>query len=102
MESPLIAFEKYITSLTNLGVFPIFQRHSNGWSCVLRNAANKQLMPFQLGEFCWGETIMDALTVAVTGLNQTFRDPKELHKYIDTGINKSDESLQTLNNADVY
>lgn len=99
MNSQLKAFEDYITSLTNLGVFPSFHRHSNGWTCILRNGANKQIMPFIVDETCWGETVMDALTIAVEGLNQRFNEPKELHKYIDTGIDQSIESLETAKTA---
>lgn len=99
MESQLTEFEKYITSLTNLGVFPSFQRHSNGWTCALRNGANKQLMPFTDGHFCWGETVMNALTIAVEALNKNFSDPKDLHKYIDTGIDPRSETFQTVKTA---
>jgi hypothetical protein len=99
MESPLMPFEKYVLSLTNLGVFPSFHRHSNGWTCVLRNGANKQIMPFNADDSCWGETMMDALTIAVEGLNRRFREPKELHKYIDTGLDQNDDSLQAVKTA---
>ena len=99
MESPLLSFEKYVSTLTSLGVFPSFHRHSNGWTCILRNGANKQIMPFNLEESCWGETMMDALTIAVEGLNQRFREPKELHKYIDTGFEQTDEALQSVKTA---
>ncbi len=40
---------------------------------------------------------MDSLTVAVEGLNRRFNDPKELHKYIDTGIDH--RSIEHLQNA---
>jgi hypothetical protein len=96
MESQLTAFEIYINSLTTLGVFPTLQRHSNGWTCILRNSANKQIMPFNPEESCWGETIMAALTTAVEGLNQHFIEPKDLHRYIDTGIDPRNESFQTV------
>ena len=99
MESQLEAFEKYITSLVSLGVFPSFHRHSNGWTCVLRNNANKQIMPFTAEESCWGETVMDAVTAAVDGLNQRFTEPKDLHRYIDTGIDPRNESFQTVKSA---
>lgn len=99
MESPLLPFEKYVSSLTSLGVFPSFHRHSNGWTCILKNGANKQIMPFNPEDSCWGGTMMDALTIAVGGLNQRFSDPKELHKYIDTGIDQKDESLLSVKTA---
>ena len=99
MESPLSSFEKYVSSLASLGVFASLHRHSNGWTCVLRNAANKQLMPFNLEDTCWGETIMDALVIAVEGMNQRFNEPKELHKYIDTGIEQKEDSLQSVKTA---
>ena len=99
MESQLKAFESYVASLTNLGVFPTLHRHYNGWTCVLRNAGNKQLMPFAGEEACWGETSMIALTRAVEGLNQHFSDPRELHKYIDTGIDPRNEAFQTVKSA---
>jgi hypothetical protein len=94
MNSQLKAFEDYINSLTNLGVFPSFHRHSNGWTCLLRNGANKQIMPF-VDETCWGETLMDAVTAAVEGLNKRFSDSKALRQFIDTGIDQSTESVQT-------
>ncbi len=97
MNSQLKTFEEYINSLTNLGVFPSLYRHSNGWSCVLRNASNQQIMPINEKEICWGETLMNSLTVAVEGLNRRFNDPKELHKYIDTGIDH--RSIEPLQNA---
>lgn len=99
MSSQLKAFEEYITSLTGLGVFPTFNRLSNGWTCVLRNAANKQLMPFDNKEICWGETMLEALTGAVEGLNSRFSEPKELRKYIDTGFDRNIESLHTVKTA---
>lgn len=99
MESQLAAFEKYITSLTSLGVFPSFHRHSNGWTCILRNGNSKQIMPFSTDESCWGENLMDALTVAVDGLNHRFTDPKDLHRYIDTGIDPRTEAFQTVKSA---
>ena len=97
MEPQLTSFEKYVTSLTGLGVFPSFHRFSKGWTCLLRNRANKQIMPFNAEGNCWGETMMDALTAAVEGLNQHFNSPHELHRYIETGNNQSIESLQTVN-----
>ena len=92
----LKAFEEYINSLAELGVFPSFHRLPKGWICVLRNAANKQIMPFSREESCWGETAMDALTVAVESLNQRFNEPKELHKYIETGIDPDTKILQMV------
>lgn len=85
MNSQLTSFENYIASLIALGVFPSFQRLHNGWVCVLRNGSNKQLMPFAEKEPCWGQTIFEALTTAVNGLNVSFPNPKALHQYIDTG-----------------
>ena len=99
MSSQLESFEDYINSLAGLGVFPSFNRLSNGWTCILRNGANKQLMPFNNKENCWGETIIEALTNAVEGLNSQFSDPRELRKYIDTGYDQSIESLQTVKSA---
>jgi hypothetical protein len=99
MESQLSAFENYVTSLSNLGVFPSFHRHSNGWTCILRNSNNKQIMPFNAGETCWGETMMNALTAAVNGLNHHFTEPKELHRYIDTGVDSRNETFQTVKSA---
>ncbi len=96
MESQLKAFENYISSLTDLGVFSTLHRHYNGWTCVLRNAAGKQLMPFEGEDPCWGETAMNALTIAVDKLNHRFSEPKDLHKYIDTGINPQNEAFQTV------
>ena len=96
MESQLKAFENYIASLANLGVFPTLHRHYNGWTCVLRNGTNKQLMPFEGENPCWGETAMDALSAAVDGLNQRFSEPRMLHKYIDTGIDPRNEAFQTV------
>jgi hypothetical protein len=96
METQLKAFESYIASLTEFGVHPTFQRHSHGWTCILKNAGGKQLMPFVADENCWGETIMDSLTLAVEGLNSRFLDPKQLHKYIETGIDPTVESLQNV------
>jgi hypothetical protein len=96
MKLQLKEFEDYIASLTEHGVFPSFQRKSKGWVCILRNGAGKQLMPFNSQEDCWGEIAIDALTVAVEGLNSRFSEPKELHKYIDTGIDQSIERLQTV------
>ncbi len=34
---------------------------------------------------CWREAMVDALTVAVEGLNARFKKPKELSIYIDIG-----------------
>ena len=81
----LIVFEKYVTSLTGRGIFPEFHRQFDGWLCILRNGSNKQIMPFNDKDYCWGETIVDALTVAVEGLNKRFKKPKELSIYIDIG-----------------
>ncbi len=85
MDSQLIVFEKYVTSLTGQGIFPEFHRQFDGWICILRNSSNKQIMPFNDKDFCWGETVIDALTVAVEGLNKRFKEPKELSIYIDIG-----------------
>jgi hypothetical protein len=81
----LIVFEKYVTSLTGRGIFPEFHRQFDGWICILRNSSNKQIMPFNDKDYCWGETIIDALTVAVEGLNKRFKKPNELSIYIDIG-----------------
>jgi len=81
----LIVFEKYVTSLTGRGIFPEFHRQFDGWICILRNSSNKQIMPFNDEDYCWGETIIDALTVAVEGLNKRFKKSKELSLYIDIG-----------------
>jgi hypothetical protein len=99
MESQLKAFEDYIASLANLGVFPALHRHSNGWTCVLRNSANIQIMPFKGEDACWGESVMDALINAVERLNQRFSEPRQLHKYIDTGIDPRNEAFQTVKSA---
>lgn len=96
MEFQLKDFENYISSLIDLGVFPTLRRHSNGWTCILRNSTNKQIMPFEGEESCWGETVMDALTNAVEVLNQRFTEPRQLHKYIDTGIDPRTEAFQTV------
>ncbi len=42
-------------------------------------------MPFNDKDDYWGETMVDALTVAVEGLNARFKKPKELSIYIDIG-----------------
>ena len=42
-------------------------------------------MPFNDKDYCWGEILMDALTVAVGGLNERFKKPKDLSIYIDIG-----------------
>lgn len=94
MKNALQPFENYITSLITLGVFPTFNRTYNGWTCILRNGVNTQIMPFK-DEQCWGETILEALTVAVDGLNRQFTEPEDLHKYINTGICEDVESLLT-------
>ncbi|MGI8494330.1 MAG: hypothetical protein ACR2L1_03315 [Pyrinomonadaceae bacterium] len=57
------------------------------------------MMPFTDGEFCWGETVMNSLTIAVEELNKNFSDSKELHKYIDTGIDPRGETFQTVKSA---
>ncbi len=85
MAPQLIIFEKYITSLTGRGIFPEFHRQFDGWICILRNSSNKQIMPFNDTDYCWGETIMNALTVAVEGLNKRFKTPNELSVYINIG-----------------
>ena len=97
MESELKEFEIYINSLTEVGVFPTFVRLSGGWVCVLRNGASKQLMPFSFEEPLYiGETLMKALTVSIEGLYSRFSEPRELHKYIETGeIKKDMESIKT-------
>ena len=92
MNSSLSPFENYVTSLTNLGVYPTFNRNYNGWTCVLRNGVNTKIMPFS-DDQCWGETMIDALTVAVDGLNKRFSDPNDLHRYINTGISQNIETL---------
>jgi len=84
-DSQFIVFEKYITSLTGRGIFPEFHRQFDGWICILRNSSNKQIMPFNDKDYCWGEILMDALTVAVGGLNERFKKPKDLSIYIDIG-----------------
>jgi len=85
MDSELIVFEKYVTSLTGRGIFPEFHRQFDGWICILRNSSNKQIMPFKDEDYCWGETILDSLTVAVEGLNNRFKKPKDLSIYIEMG-----------------
>jgi len=95
MKSQLIPFESYITSLTELGVFPSFERDFNGWNCVLKNGANMQIMPFTKGERCSGETMFDALEIAVEGLNGRFSEPKDLHRYIETGIKEIDRASKS-------
>lgn len=92
MTSTLSSLEDYVTSLTDLGVYPTFVRNYNGWSCILKNGVNMQIMPFN-EEQCWGETMLDALTIAVDGLNRRFEKPEDLHKYINTGICQDIESL---------
>jgi hypothetical protein len=93
METHLQPFEDYVTSLSHLGVFPSFSRYYNGWTCILRNSVNRQIMPFDLKEQCWAETMLGALTIAVDRLNKHFPEPKQLHKYIATGIDQNVESL---------
>jgi hypothetical protein len=56
-------------------------------------------MPFSAVETCWGETVMAALTAAVDGLNNHFTEPKDLHRYIDTGIDSRNESFQMVKSA---
>jgi hypothetical protein len=86
MKLELKEFEIYISSLIELGVYPTFVRRSEGWICVLRNGANKQLMPFNSEESSYlGETLMKALTVSIEVLNSRFAEPRDLHKYIETG-----------------
>ena len=92
MTSPLASLENYVTSLTDLGVFPTFVRNYNGWTCILKNGVNMQIMPVN-GEQCWGETMLDALTFAVDGLNKRFERPEDLHKYINTAVCRDIESL---------
>jgi len=92
MKSQLLPFEIYVTQLTHLGVFPTFERNYNGWSCVLRNSANRQVMPPDNAQ-CRAENMLDALTLAVDGLNKRFSDPKDLRKFIDTGVNENIDSL---------
>lgn len=93
MESQLKPFEEYIALLSQSGVFPSFHRYYNGWTCVLRNSLNRQIMPFDQKDTCWGETIVEALTIAVDGLNKHFPDSKSLHKYIATGVEPNVETL---------
>jgi hypothetical protein len=93
MVSQMNSFEDYVTSLTKLGVFPTLHRNYNGWYCILRNSANRQLMPFNDSEPCWAGTMLEALTIAVDRLNKRFKDPKELRKYIDTGLHQNVETL---------
>ena len=99
MKLQVNAFEDYVDSLAALGVYPSFHRHSKGWFCILRNASNKQLMPMNAGETCWGETIIEALTVAVENLNTRFGSPRELHRYIETGSDPNAEASQTMKSA---
>ena len=96
MNSQLKPFEEYIISLTDLGVFPSFHKLTKGWVCVLRNGANKQIMPLSNEETCWGETALDALTIAVEGLNRRFSDPQVLRRYIETANPESAELLQDV------
>ena len=56
-------------------------------------------MPFEGESACWGETAMDAIVGAVEGLNQRFSEPRDLHKYIDTGIDPRNEAFQTVKSA---
>lgn len=93
MESQLKEFEEYIAALTGLGVYPTFNRYYNGWTCVLRNSVNHQIMPFDQKDNCWAETLLGALTIAVNLLNEQFPDPKHLHKYIATGIDQNVDSI---------
>lgn len=79
------AFETYVNSLVELGVFPSFTKLFDGWTCELRNNADKKIMPIKNGEYCWGKTITESLTSAVMGLNAAFPNPPDLHKYISTG-----------------
>lgn len=92
MKSQLTPFENYVTSLVELGVFPTFERIYNGWNCALRNSANIQIMPTDEAQ-CWAETMIDALTLAVEGLNNRFKDPADLQKFINTGVYQNIESL---------
>lgn len=92
MKSSLLPFEDYVTSLTKFGVYPTFSRNYNGWICILRNGVNTQIMPFD-DEQCWGETMLDALTVAINRLNSRFNNADELHKYINTGVCRDIESI---------
>lgn len=92
MKASLAPFEEYVVSLTKLGVYPTLSRNYNGWVCVLRNGVNTQIMPVD-DEECWGETMLDALTVAVARLNSQFSSAEDLHKYINTGICEDVEAL---------
>lgn len=85
MELQLKGFEEYVAALSALGVYPTLNRYQNGWTCVLRNNLNRQLMPLDGKDHCWAETMLGALTDAVELLNQTFPNPKELHAYITSG-----------------
>jgi hypothetical protein len=79
------SFESYITSLIGYGVFPSFHRYSDGWYCILRNEHNKQIMPLTRNENCWGESMYEAVIVAIEGLNARFADLEELQKHIQRG-----------------
>lgn len=92
MKKTLEPFENYVNTLTALGVFPTLARNYNGWTCVLRNSVNVQIMPVGSDQ-CWGETMLDALVSAVDGLNARFADPAEMHKYISSGVCQNIETL---------
>ena len=92
MKAQLSPFEDYVTSLTELGVFPGFDRKYNGWHCILRNSANTKIMPPD-DEICWAETMLDALTLAVERLNDQFTSPEDLRKFIATGVEQNVESI---------
>ncbi len=42
---------------------------------------------------CRAETMIDALTIAVESLNKRFDNPKDLQKFIDSGVEQNVESL---------
>ncbi len=92
MKTQLLPFENYVTSLTELGVFPSFDRKYNGWTCILRNSASIKLMPPDDDE-CWAEAMIDALTIAVEKLNKRFDSPKDLQRFIDSGVEQNLESM---------
>lgn len=56
-------------------------------------------MPLDDKNLCWGETLLTALTTAVDGLNHQFIDPKDLRRYIDTGIDPRQEAFQAVKSA---
>lgn len=93
MESQLKPFEEYVAQLSRLGVFPSLHRFYNGWTCILRNGTNRQIMPLDKKDHCWAETMLGALVLAVESLNEHFPEPDALRKYIDTGIEAKSETV---------